>query len=100
MSDEQHEDPVCDHCGNADHLRDLIASQAVQMERLGNIDAKLDKCVVGLYGPDHEPEKGLIVRVDRLERSKASMVKALWAVFAGVAGLAAKAIAALVGIKP
>jgi hypothetical protein len=97
MSDEG----KCEACGLTPDdkcLHSLVASQATQMDRLDRIDKKLDICVTGLYGPELEPEQGVLVRVHALERSKANIVKAVWAVFAGVAGLAAKTLLSLTGL--
>jgi hypothetical protein len=91
----------CDNCGRVPEdecLHSLVSSQATQMDRLDRIDKKLDICVTGLYGPDLEPEQGLLVRVHSLEQSRAGMIKAIWAVFAGVASLAAKSLISLVGM--
>lgn len=61
----------------------LVASQAVQTDRLLAIDKKLDRCVTALHGTVTAPEKGMVVRVDRLEQSKTNIVRGLWVVLAG-----------------
>jgi hypothetical protein len=76
-----------------DSVNELIASQAVQIERLLIIDEKLDRCIIGLNGAPDEPEKGMIVRVDRLEQSKKNLVRVLWVLFAALVGLVSNTFA-------
>lgn len=98
MSDKAKGKDPCKGLTNDECIRALVSSQATQMERFDQIDKKLDICVKGLYGPELEPEQGLLVRVHSLEQSRAGMVKAIWAVFAGVAGLLAKTLVSLAGM--
>lgn len=86
----------CIKCGCDDPaMTELITSQAVQMSRLNSIDKKLDRLVTGVYGPENEPEKGLVVRVDRLEQTKKGLLIGFWTIFSGVVALVLNALAGL-----
>jgi len=90
----------CIKCGCDDPaMSELITSQAIQIERLGRIDRKLDRCVTGLYGPIEEPHKGLIVRVDRLEQHKKAATVGIITIFTTLVALMLNAIASLLGWK-
>lgn len=78
----------CIKCGCEDPaMTKLIDNFSNQSERLGRMDEKLDRLTAGLYGAPDEPQKGLIIRVDRLEQQRNMTVKALWALFTSVLGL-------------
>lgn len=80
-------------------LHDLVASQAVQLERMSQMNSKLDKCVVGLYGTASDPSTGLVVRVDRLEQTRKGLLVGFWSVFSGFVALAVHAVTSLLGWK-
>lgn len=65
------------------------------VQKLDDMDKKLDRCVIGLYGEPDEPEKGMVVRVDRLEQSKHTIIRAFWVFFASVVALVSHAISSL-----
>ena len=64
-------------------------------EHLVSIENKLDIC---LYGPDGESEKGMLIRLDRVEQSKKGTNKILWVTFLGIFGLVVQVIASRWGI--
>ena len=82
-------EPVkCIKCGCEDPaMTTLIQSFAHQDERLDSMDGKLDRLSAGLYGSPEEPQKGLIIRLDRIEQQRNTMVKIMWALFTSIAGL-------------
>lgn len=78
----------CIKCGCDDPaMTQLIENFSNQSERLGRMDEKLDRLTAGLYGTPEEPQKGLIIRVDRIEQQRNTMVKVIWVLFTSVAGL-------------
>lgn len=80
----------CIKCGCDDPaMTKLVASFARQDERLDLMDGKLDRLTAGLYGTPEEPQKGLVIRVDRIEQQRNTTVKVLWALFTTVVGLIA-----------
>lgn len=60
------------------------------VERLERIEAKIDR---GFNGPDGQPERGLNVRVDRLEQLAKILVGGLAVIGTAVIGIIVKFIA-------
>lgn len=61
------------------------------------VNDKVDRCLVGLYGPPDHPENGLTVKVDRLEQIERKRSKVIWGLVLGVLGLLTKTVWAALG---
>ncbi len=77
-----------------DDLSKVIAEQAVQGEKINNIEKSCEtirECLLGNGKP------GLVVRTDRLEQRAKLQSRIFWLMFGTTFAIAAKAIAEMLG---
>ena len=78
-------------------LQQIIRAQLAMEEHMQSMDDKLDVCVILLSGTPADPQKGLIVRFDRVEQMVRRRNKLMWILTGGVVTLIFGKAAALLG---
>jgi hypothetical protein len=66
-------------------------------DQLSRIEGKVDR---GFNGPEGQPERGLHVRVDRLERQFSGIAKIAWISITSAVGAVGAVIAKWININP
>ena len=76
------------------HLNKIISTQARQGEQIENIQEtcqRIDECLTG----NGDPEKGLVVRIDRLEQKDILRSKVFWIIIIVIFGVIIKSVAGI-----
>lgn len=79
---------------DADVVRELVSSTAVQAEQITRIEKNVDRITSAIVGNGKE---GLAVRTDRLEQKDKSRSRFFWIAVTAMVGLALKAAAEAFG---
>ncbi len=80
-------------------IPETLEAEMEVREYLERIERKVDRLEGHLTGND-DPEKGIIVRLDRLEQRQASQVKAFWAVVSAFTVAVASFVFRILTIAP
>lgn len=75
----------------------VLSAQSAQNEKLEQIATHVSELHVLFHGPAGESEKGIPVRVDRLEQTEKRRARLIWLLIGSVVGLFVQAVGSFTG---